>query len=523
LGKIDIINFVVDEDVGVDTVTTWEQFLLKHNVAKSVVDYHEKSSSQKNDFEVVNIDVDTELTSDLYQLEHDVPTSQEHNFAELNPSSYDTVRPAYSGIQLHNQGTCEAVNRALDKDTDITMELSQLEHNLENKAGDCFKKILKKPSKSVKKVNVCIRVDTENDSEKLIYDLLKENIPIDETSLNHLETSNEFLANQSEISENNSTLFRVNTTCFKVNKKAQNKSGKVECMISNCNVFQSFLEDHERVESLSCQECRKILISIQALNTQEIRKHENISNDEVSEESLYDFLIEVKKRVHSKPIVQEHKRIMNIDKELLSCQVCGKIFILRKSLDEHKEMGHCNKSKRIPCTICDKKFSRNQFLKEHMINMHSEKTYLCSFCKATFASPAYLRRHKNRMHRTKTISQVINCTLCEKKFSRNEYLKRHMINMHSEKTYICSCCKETFTSPIYLSNHKKMWHQTNTISQVIMCTICEKKFSRNKYLKRHMINMHSDKTYQCSFCEATFASPYYLSNHRKRMHQTKLF
>ena len=104
---------------------------------------------------------------------------------------------------------------------------------------------MKEPFASVKKVDVCVKVDSEIDSDNIVDDLLEESLPIDETS--DLETRNKFPANQSGISENNSTLFGVNTKCLKVNKTVQNKSSKVKCMISNCNLYVCILEEHREL------------------------------------------------------------------------------------------------------------------------------------------------------------------------------------------------------------------------------------------------------------------------------------
>ena len=122
------------------------------------------------------------------------------------------------------------------------------------------KELMKEPFASVKKVDVCVKVDSEIDSDNIVYDLLEESLPIDETS--DLETRNKFPANQSVISETNSTLFGINTKCLKVNKTVQNKSSKVKCMISNCNFYVSILEEHKRIESLLCQECRNKVVGL---------------------------------------------------------------------------------------------------------------------------------------------------------------------------------------------------------------------------------------------------------------------
>ena len=103
-------------------------------------------------------------------------------------------------------------------------------------------------------------MDSEFDSDNIVYDFLEESLPIDETS--DLETRNKFPANQSGISENNSTLFGVNTKCLKVNKTVQNKSSKVKCMIYNCNLYVSILEEHKRIKSLSFQECRNKVVGL---------------------------------------------------------------------------------------------------------------------------------------------------------------------------------------------------------------------------------------------------------------------
>ena len=79
----------------------------------------------------------------------------------------------------------EVLDKNTDSDTDITTEVSQLAPNLENKVKDCFEEILtttneaellKEPSTSVEKPDVCVKVNTESVSDKTVDDLFEEKL-----------------------------------------------------------------------------------------------------------------------------------------------------------------------------------------------------------------------------------------------------------------------------------------------------------------------------------------------------------
>ena len=65
----------------------------------------------------------------------------------------------------------------------------------------------------------------------------------------------------------------------------------------------------------------------------------------------------------------------------------------KRSLNDHKSTN--DRDKRYRCTVCDKRFTRKQYLTVHSRIHTREHLYSCSQCEKSFSSPSGLHGHKN--------------------------------------------------------------------------------------------------------------------------------
>merc|ERR1712228_118364 len=87
------------------------------------------------------------------------------------------------------------------------------------------------------------------------------------------------------------------------------------------------------------------------------------------------------------------------DMEKFICDECPTVFLEKHRLKSHKRHKHSNKPeivrKEIQCKFCDKKYTGQQNLKEHILRDHEKCTpFQCDQCTRSFGTRIKMKSHK---------------------------------------------------------------------------------------------------------------------------------
>lgn len=131
-----------------------------------------------------------------------------------------------------------------------------------------------------------------------------------------------------------------------------------------------------------------------------------------------------KKNFINKYRLQRHVA-MHTKKPELECTICGRQFMRKHALIEHFST-HLTS---FQCKFCPKILSTKQILKTHLKTHTGIRPFACEFefCTKTFLKRGDMVRHM-RVH---TGERPFKCNLCDKSFTRNHMLTEHLQNKHA--------------------------------------------------------------------------------------------
>uniref|UniRef100_A0A8C2C4P0 B-cell lymphoma 6 protein homolog n=2 Tax=Cyprinus carpio TaxID=7962 RepID=A0A8C2C4P0_CYPCA len=128
-------------------------------------------------------------------------------------------------------------------------------------------------------------------------------------------------------------------------------------------------------------------------------------------------------------------------------------------------------------------------------------------------SASRLAEEMSEMHSEYSDSSCENgtyfCNECDSKFAEEEALKRHMLQVHSDKPYKCDRCQAAFRYKGNLASHKTV----HTGEKPYRCNICGAQFNRPAILKTHTRIHSGEKPYKCETCGARFVQVAHLRAH----------
>ncbi|XP_045537935.1 zinc finger protein 540-like [Papilio machaon] len=150
--------------------------------------------------------------------------------------------------------------------------------------------------------------------------------------------------------------------------------------------------------------------------------------------------------------------------------------------DEGKKYAHCH--------ICDKNISFGSW-KRHMRAHIGEKRYSCHTCGLAFNDSGNLARHSKAIHAK---HRPFSCPVCDKTFSRNAHLRDHMKSHSESRDFVCDICGKASKSSAALRMHRKIHQEECKYS----CIKCGAKFKRSGELRAHVTVHTGEKAHSCS-------------------------
>lgn len=115
-----------------------------------------------------------------------------------------------------------------------------------------------------------------------------------------------------------------------------------------------------------------------------------------------------------------------------------------------------------------------------------KRPYECSFCPFKFETPSKLKNHI-MVH---TGEKPFECSVCNKKFRCQDTLNTHFKLHHTQGVKECSVCGKEILN---LKQHMLIHSRKAGPRRIYECTVCDKLFSSEDRVKRHMSSHPEDK------------------------------
>lgn len=178
----------------------------------------------------------------------------------------------------------------------------------------------------------------------------------------------------------------------------------------------------------------------------------------------------------------------------------------------------------LDCPKCERKFSKQTYLDDHIKYAHDEKKHSCLICNMDLGSARSLRRH-NSIYHPHTLPKY-NCKNCAREFRYETTCLKH--EKLCFEGFACRECGLDFKSYRAKEQHACEILQHNQGKQKTLltapasskCFICHRSFRTQEAYKMHTEKCSVEKV--CQVCHQEFESPQARHKHYWKVHELPL-
>uniref|UniRef100_A0A8D8Q513 Zinc finger protein Xfin n=1 Tax=Cacopsylla melanoneura TaxID=428564 RepID=A0A8D8Q513_9HEMI len=145
---------------------------------------------------------------------------------------------------------------------------------------------------------------------------------------------------------------------------------------------------------------------------------------------------------------------------------------------------------KIPCALCDKTFTRKDSLKKHIRVFHTHNQDHDTSLHSTLEGGEGGRADLNQLLANAAFIDRIRCELCDKSFTRKDSLRKHNKIFHGGADPRTLDEHMATGSAEFLEVVLDENAESPLTTNEILCRICNKTFTRNYNLKKHMKTVH---------------------------------
>lgn len=161
----------------------------------------------------------------------------------------------------------------------------------------------------------------------------------------------------------------------------------------------------------------------------------------------------------SKSHLDRHSRAVHMPQEtdvVYSCDQCSQTFV---SLYLKKR--HMRYHKKYTCLDCRVEFNHWSKYQKHLKEDHKRDEFICNDCGRSFKKRCHIVRHV-KIHAGNMKTFMCPYENCERSYSRNSNLKQHILVKHMDVLHECTICHSRLSTKAKLNYHLQLHSTTGT-------------------------------------------------------------